>query len=309
MGREDLGSHPVVRAWRSLRPRAPDPEAIEVLARDRRGSVCRLVGVGPEGSSVVAKQREWEPDDPEVVMHVRIHPLLDVRTLECYGFVEPAGEGQATLFLEDAGEGRFSRSSAAHCALAGRWLAALHAAVEETPEVQPLLALLPDRGPDHFGRLLDRAQGVIGRWRSDAAAAEAARETLLATLEEVDSVWADVEETCALLPRTVVHGDFREKNVRLKQERDGTISFLLLDWEYAGVGCPAVDLDANVLDAYFREAALPVPRDDLRRAGGLFSTVSAVSWFVEAHWDDWWERVETMEIYTSMLEKVLRIGA
>ena len=308
MERERLRSHPVARAWRTVRPGSPAPEAIEVLAAHRRRSVYRLVGVGPGGASVVAKQ--VRPDDPEIVIQVRILPLLEVTTLECYGFVEPEGGRPATLFLEDAGELRFSRVSSANRRLAGRWLAELHAAVSETPEAQALLPLLPDRGPSYYHKLLDQSRRLLATWQSPDATAQATSERLLAGLDAIELAWPEVEEVCALLPQTLVHGDFRAKNMRIRREADGTRAFLVFDWEYAGFGAPLVDLDSAVIEGYLDEA-VGAGLNELRPEtvgsfGKLMNTISAVSWFVDEGEDSWWDDVDTIDEYCEVIDDAFR---
>jgi hypothetical protein len=291
-----------------VRPGSPAPEAIEVLAAHRRRSVYRLVGAGPGGASVVAKQ--LHPDDPEIVIQVRILPLLEVTTLECYGFVEPEGGRPATLFLEDAGELRFSRLSSANRRLAGRWLAELHAAVSETPEAEALLPLLPDRSPTYYHALLDQARRVLATWESPDSTAQEALEHLLASLDKIELFWPEVEEVCALLPRTLVHGDFRAKNMRIRREPDGTRAFLVFDWEYAGFGSPLVDLDSAVIQGYLDEAvaagANELRPETVGSFGALMNTISAVSWFVADDEDEWWDDVATIDEYREVIDDAFR---
>jgi hypothetical protein len=54
---DELASHPAARAWKELEPKAPAPVAIVGLEELPGQQVYRLVGVGPGGTSVVAKRR------------------------------------------------------------------------------------------------------------------------------------------------------------------------------------------------------------------------------------------------------------
>src|SRR5207247_1715631 len=53
--------------------------------------------------------------------------------------------------------------------------------------------------------------------------------------------WREVEKVCQDEPRTIVHGDFVIKNVRVRTTV-GSTSFLVFDWENAGWGVPCTDL-------------------------------------------------------------------
>src|SRR5204863_187547 len=53
--------------------------------------------------------------------------------------------------------------------------------------------------------------------------------------------WDRLEAVCEGAPRTLVHGDFNAKNLRLKSE-NGHTRVVVFDWEAAGWGVPAADL-------------------------------------------------------------------
>src|SRR5213075_1421504 len=57
----------------------------------------------------------------------------------------------------------------------------------------------------------------------------------------IESTWGALEDLCACLPRTVVHGDFVIKNVRVRPTAESA-ALLVFDWEMAGWGVPATDL-------------------------------------------------------------------
>src|SRR6266567_6217528 len=48
--------HRAVRAWATLKPPRVKPDAIETLRLKNKSAVYRLVGVGDDGSSVIAKR-------------------------------------------------------------------------------------------------------------------------------------------------------------------------------------------------------------------------------------------------------------
>jgi aminoglycoside phosphotransferase (APT) family kinase protein len=71
-------------------------------------------------------------------------------------------------------------------------------------------------------------------------------ESIVVQLEALESRWHQVEEFCAGLPPTLVHGDFTGKNLRVRTGR-AEITLLPFDWEDAGWGVPAADLVPSAL--------------------------------------------------------------
>jgi aminoglycoside phosphotransferase (APT) family kinase protein len=110
--------------------------------------------------------------------------------------------------------------------------------------------------------------------------------------EAIEHLWACVEELCEPMPRTLVHGDFRPKNARVRAAAQGTLLYPL-DWEMAGWGVPAVDLApsrfgaagcAVDLDVYRSVAGEAWPELDvaavqaMEDVGRLFRVLDAVGW-------------------------------
>ena len=232
-----LGEHPAVRAWRAIEDGA-DPTSVEVLKPEkRRSSVFRLNGVGPGGTSVIAKRRQRGELDLEHRLYAEVLPSLSVPAPQVFGFVEAADE-RSWIFLEDAGELWYSPSEPEHRALAVHWLAELHTGSSD------VLAALPDTGSAYFRSVLEAGlDGVrTGLDRSDLSPPDrAVLHSIASQLELVRERWEDVEAVCAAAPRGIVHGDFVPKNVRARPGRGG-LELVAFDWETAGVASPAADL-------------------------------------------------------------------
>jgi hypothetical protein len=58
--------------------------------------------------------------------------------------------------------------------------------------------------------------------------------------------WDRVEDACAGVPETLVHGDFRKGNLRVRTGQ-GTPELLPFDWEMVGRGIPGVDLGTSAM--------------------------------------------------------------
>ncbi len=237
--RTELLDHPAVQAWRRVRPGDATPRAVELVKRKLKSEVWRLVGAG-SGATLIAKLCHSETAGLERAIYREILPRLPVSSIHCHGWtLEPESE-RCWIFLDDAGDVAFSKIDRSHRVLAARWLAALHTSARGVPAVESL----PERGPEHYREHLRSGRDRILRHLSNPVLSAQDRDSLraiLGRLQRVESHWAEVEERCAPLPRTLVHGDFVRKNVRIRA-RGGRRDVLALDWEVAGVGIPGPDL-------------------------------------------------------------------
>jgi hypothetical protein len=323
---ENLGSHPVVRAWKQLPGARAEPDRIEVLRNGGKSGIYRLRGAGPSGASVIAKQSRRHGRSSDVVVHLHVHPRLSLRLVECYGFVEPAENELSTLFLEDAGSVRYSPLSAAARVLAARWLAALHRDVASAGLGPSELQHLPDRGPDHYRDVLDLARDAISRWRTPPPGHDAAglRGLLLSQLDEIEARWRVIAAICSSAPRTLVHGDLCAQNMYVTASASGEPTLLPVDWEETGYGPPAVDL-AQLLPGHVHFAAGadlaayasamqdvwpsldPATVHLLSTAGTIFRAIAAIRWATQSVTDEWWRdgEVDELRVYGSVVEHAL----
>ena len=117
---------------------------------------------------------------------------------------------------------------------------------------------------------------------------------MVAGLTELETHWGDIEDLCAGVPATLVHGDFNGKNIRLGAGGNGA-ALLVFDWEDAGWGAPAVDLaqqavpasglsaspDIATYHATVRERWPNLDRERLLRlayCGSIFRALAALYW-------------------------------
>jgi hypothetical protein len=301
--RANLADHPAVRAWRRLGGDRAEPDSIQILKEDLhdlrcdldplppkgtgRSAVYRLVGVGPGGGAVVAKQGESAAT--EHIIYERILPLLPISALRYYGSVDDDDAEYCWLFLEDAGDERYSPEVKGHRALAGRWLGAMNASAQRLAAQEAL----PDRGAAFYLEGLRRARAMITKILGHPAIRADDRQTLKAIVchcDSLETLWHPIEQFCERMPRTLVHGDLASKNVCVRAEETGQ-RLLVMDWETAGWGIPAADLAQFALeslspdlDAYWAVVQLWWPNvdlPDLRRLaelGKAFRLIVALSW-------------------------------
>ena len=248
----NLQDHPAVRAWCALGTAHAEPGAVHVLKeRRKRGAgkpaVYRLPGVGRGGSAVVAKRCKAGTAWVERTIYEQVLPFLLGSQLHYYGSVEEPGGEICWLFLEDARGEEYASHAAAHRLAAGRWLGRMHV----TAQGIEAAAALPDRGPDHYLQHMRSARGIIHEALVDLALGADDRQVLrgiLSRYEKLEQNWPQLEVLCRGLPRTLVHGDFVGKNIRIQKGSLG-LTVRIFDWESAGWGIPVVDLAQAQPDA------------------------------------------------------------
>ena len=312
-----LDRHPAYLAWRVAAGNGRAPTSIELLKPEKmKSAVYRLNGLGRGSFAVVAKRCPPGSLTNEVRLYREVLPSISLPGLEIYAHVEGFDDFD-WLFLEDAGETWYSRRSPEHQALAVDWLARLHAGTS------PGVAWLPETGVDYFQSILGSAQDGARRGLGHDALSESDRDVLAQILSSLDSVadeWHRVEDACAHMPTTVVHGDFVPKNVRVR--RRGTTSELVaFDWETAGVAPPAVDIAMLRGEEHHRRRYLAIVRETwpglgrqdverLEAVGALFRLLHEVYWENRSFAYAWIERaMRKMTVYDQRLRSLLAEGA
>jgi len=279
-----LAWHPAAQAWATIAPGARDPETIEVLRRGgKKAAIYRLVDAAPDGDGrhVIAQRARLSKALIERAVYREILPDLPVPAPRCYGFLEDGPEF-AWLFLEDVGRDRYDPADPTHRALGGRWLAQMHATAADVAAARRL----PAAGPPRYLRHLRKGRATIETHLTNAALTAEERDelrTILANLDHAEAAWARIEAVCAPFPNTLVHGDFRRKNVYLRRGARG-VDLLPIDWETAGWGVPAIDLIRIDLAAYGAVAQATWPDlhvDTVSRVavvGRIFSQLAGIDW-------------------------------
>ena len=289
--RSNLSEHPAAQAWKKLRGRSVELNEIVILKRRLKSSVYKLEGAGPDASPVVAKYCQRPVARHERLIYEKILPHLPITAPRFYGFV--AGESEFDwLFLEYVQGEQYSRRNTQHTILAGRWLRLLHTSEAEIP----VAAWLPDRGPGHYLEKLRAAHLRLSESLKTlvlSAAEKAIFQAVVSQCELLESCWDQIEGWCEQMPRTLVHGDLKPKNVVVRGEGEQA-SFLPFDWEASGWGVSAEDLAYVNLAAYYSAVKSSMPAfsmDDLHKAavvGKIFRGISEFHWEsqqFDPHWE------------------------
>jgi aminoglycoside phosphotransferase (APT) family kinase protein len=279
-----LAWHPAVQAWATIVPGARKPETIEVLRRGgKKAAIYRLMNAAPheDGRAVIAQRARLSKALIERAIYHDVLPHLPVPAPRFYGFLEDGPEF-AWLFLEDVGADRYDPADPTHRALGARWLAQMHATAAGVAATRSL----PAAGPARYLRHLRKGRSTIeSHLANPAITAEESDELrmIVANLDRTEGAWARIEAVCAPFPKTLVHGDFRRKNVYLRRGPRG-VEVLPIDWETAGWGVPAIDLIRIDVATYCDAAQTTWP--DLRFdvvsrvavAGRIFSQLAGIDW-------------------------------
>lgn len=225
-------------AWKSLGE--PPPASVELWREASRSkpAIYRLTFGRSRRPSVYAKRSRKNDMALERAMYQEILPRLPVTVPRYFGSCR-ADDGSTWTFFENLGDRR-PTGSAGHRVLTAQWLGLLH----RSAAADGAAARLPDGGPSRYLSHLRVGRDGILRNLGNPALTVEDRAVLRAHLDQLDALeshWPQVEQACAGLPLTLVHGDFRAKNVRLRTAA-GTTSVFALDWEMAGWGIPAGDL-------------------------------------------------------------------
>jgi len=283
---DGLHDHEAFQAWRQVHRDDVTPGPIEILQRNKKAAVYRLAGLGPGGTALIAKRSRYVTGDVERIIYQQILPGIPVASLRCLGYVGDPSREFSWLFLEDARDERYSRLNPRHRALAGEWLGEMHLAV-----ATGAAAALPDRSLGYYLRVLRDCRAGLELF-AGAAPADAAHllASFISFCEQIEGRWPGMKQACAVLPETLVHGDFATKNVRIRN--NGTCdAILVFDWQFAGWGTAAVDLAQFIdrvvspdLEAYHAVVARDRPHlgpQDIRRiaaCGNILRLLDQLRW-------------------------------
>jgi hypothetical protein len=229
------------KAWKQLRPEQPELEGIEFLHGGRKTQVYKLhLESAAHAGGIIAKRCRRQSALIERQIYEQVLPQVPVSSLLYHGFAEEPEGHYSWLFLEDAGGEPYASGLKEHRNLAARWLATLHTSAARVPAV----ATLPDRGPGYYLAELRAARGAMQKALSSHVLMNEGANLLAAMISRLHLLerhWSEATACCDQMSRTLVHGDLVEKNMRVRCNRLGD-DLLVMDWETAGWGVPAVDL-------------------------------------------------------------------
>jgi aminoglycoside phosphotransferase (APT) family kinase protein len=276
---QSLDDHPAVLAWQAVEPEAQVPECIEVFSESPNWLLYALRGAGPDGSTVFAKRRLASTATTERAVYERLLPSLPVATPRYFGCAEDGA--YVWLLLQGIDGAPYDEGDPEHRATAGGWVATMHTAAVTLVHS----ASLPGAGPERYLAHLVQGRETLRRYLNTSRALDPGGQEIIDrtidTLNRVETCWPVIRARCQGAPITLVHADFRPKNVFVRSDGTGFVAF---DWETAGWGPPAADLTKIDVTAYWEAARLSWNTlsletvHDWARIGHLFQLLAAIDW-------------------------------
>jgi hypothetical protein len=285
----NVAEHPAARAWVALGGDTPVRVELWRRARSKPG-IYRLIFAHPRRPAVFAKQSQSAAMALELMIYQEILSRMPGTAPRFLGTCTDP-DGFTWLFVEGVGDRKLSDENPEHRVLSARWLGRFHASAAR----QGLGAQLPDAGPSRYLGHLRAGRDAIRRHFANPGFAPEDLTLLTGVLEELDSLearWPEIENTCRDMPVTLVHGDLRPKNVRIRSRRV-TPALYAIDWEMAGWGVPAADLasacgpgptlpiDANTYRTTMQEQWGSLDAADICRLsvlGRVFQALAGIDW-------------------------------
>jgi hypothetical protein len=170
----------------------------------------------------VAKRCEADTAKVEIALYGEVFPKISAPTLRFYGSEEIPGAEYCWIFLEDGGDRKCSYRRKPDRALAVEWLAALHTSAHHLD-----LDFLP--GPDlYFASHLREGRELIAGSLDNPVFSSEHRGLLSQVVRDLEITAFHRDEVaayCSKMPKTLVHGDFVAKNIRIK-DRTGAPALL-----------------------------------------------------------------------------------
>ena len=310
----NLLEHPAVRAWNRLHPLQAEPRSVVVLKPEtKKSAVYRLDNAGPAGSPVIAKRCKLARMALERAIYGQVLSYLPLPKLQFYGSIEEPDGTLGWIFLEDAGDERFSPGSYEHRALAGQWFGVLH--TSRAVEIARRLCL-PNRGLAYHRNVVMLAGDTIRQNLANPALSAddlGILNTILFQCDVIISHWPDIEEVCSVMTETFVHGDFSAKNVRVRR-RASTLEIFPLDWDGAGWGVAADDLSQADSAVYWSVVQRHWPRltpdvvNHIANIGKMFWNLVPITDEAEPLSSGWVANVmRKMRAYEAGLAEAIRV--
>jgi hypothetical protein len=295
-----------------------DIDEVDALQAEKARSVYRLRfrrGHPP----VIAKHCPAVDAELEHRVYREILPTFGIDGPKAYGLVTTSDPRRSWLFMGDIGGRPYDPSRHADRELAGEWLATVHARASQHGAPPQL----KDRACDHYRPFLAKCTELLSHHCNNAALSGDEQRQLL-RLHEFSALlehhWEDITAFCLSMPQTLIHGDFKEDNMRVVDTPDGE-KIVAFDWANSGWGAPGLDLAkftgysvAPVLETYLQRFQQHWPAIDkaaiirLAYIGEIFRWVETVRWHVaEIDYGRQASVMLRMAVYETWMEDIRRM--
>jgi hypothetical protein len=296
--------------WGQVAPDGRPPSHVSILkAPHRKSAVYRLEGADPRGAAVIAKRARRSTIENERRVYQEILAVLPVPSLRLYGSADDRDRGYGWLFMEDAGDRKWSKDSPEHRHLAAEWLARVHRGAERLVGK----VSLPCTGVLYYQDLARSAkQALLEILSKQALPAQSCTllEQVAAECSAFESRWGDVKRILTRLPTTLALPGFEGKNARVRNPGSG-LELLAYDFENAFLGSPAMELRDVDPDVYWEVAGRSWGLDIdyillLATLGGALFGLKCIPGEAESLLSEWPEQsLQRMNYYSTYIGQAL----
>ncbi len=304
--------------WRSVGGEN-DVLEVEALQIEKQRSVLRL-HLDREHPPVIAKYCPTVDAEREFGIYREMLPASGIRAPKAYGFSHDNGSRRSWLFMENISGRPYDLSDKADQELAGTWLAALHTQAHRANHAFHL----GDRSSEYYQPYVGKSIELLEPHCESDELTEAERD-LLKRIRDfcmvLESHWPAIESFCKSMPQTLIHGDFKEDNMRVVDAGEGP-RIVAFDWANSGWGAPGLDLAkftgysvAPDLDRYLAMCRSQWP--DLDKAslvrlgyiGEIFRWAETVRWHVdELNYGRKLSVMVSMPVYAMWMDEINRMA-
>lgn len=237
----DIAEHMAVTAWQTLHPESKAIFSVSTIQPHyRKSTVVRLDGVTGYEGSIMAKRCPTPQARIEHLVYTKILSQIPYPALHSFGMLEGPSSGYSWLFIEEAVGEDYSYKDVGHRSLAAEWLGVLHVTAAKITAQDDL----PARDIEHYLGLTSQARKTLEESSANPALTGEQLQVINDLRKQSELLQSRISEIQPIfdgIPKTIVHGGFYGKNVRVGW-RQGRQVILAYDWESAGWGCPAIDL-------------------------------------------------------------------
>jgi aminoglycoside phosphotransferase (APT) family kinase protein len=264
---------------------------VDMIQGERFRSVYRLHfrrGHPP----VIAKYCPTKDAHAEHRVYLEILPAWGIDGPAAYGLVATDDPGRSCFFMGDVGGRLYDPSRKPDRELAAEWLATLHILADQ----HEVPASLKDRSFEYYGPSLKKCTELLSKHSNNPILSKDEQQ-LLQCLHDFSTTlerhWQDIATFCRSMPQALIHGDFKEDNMRVIDDPDGP-RIITFDWANVGWAAPCLDLAKFTgysvdpdLEIYLQRLQRHWPDIDkadivrLAYIGEIFRWVETVRWHVE----------------------------
>lgn len=291
---------------------------VEALQAERIRSVYRLRfrnGHPP----AIAKFCPTEDAELEHRVYREILPAFGIGCPAAYGVVPTSDPRRSWLFMGDVGGRPYDPARDDDRDLASEWLATLHIRADQ----HGAPPCLKDRSFDYYRPYLDKSTELLSLHADNPVLSDDEQMRLRRLLEFTMALqchWQDIAAFCRSMPQTLIHGDFKEDNMRVVDTPAGA-AIIAFDWANVGWGAPCLDLAkftgysvAPALPAYLQRCQRHWPDFDkadvirLAYIGEIFRWIETVRWHVaEIEYGRHAAVMFSMAVYETWMDEIRRM--